>query len=191
MNMEGCEGWSEETWEEYEHDMWWMIQELGDEYYRLHEHEEEPEAEEEVLRSMEWKEQEEMARKKYFRRLEEKEKDYELNGQNNLSYIQEFRENTKDSEEEKLEDDAKSLKKMDVQRDLEEEDTPSHEMDMQENMESSKENDEQKRRNIIQVKEKENDDSESAKKAKKAKEDRDEEEGWMKESWKMRSIGNK
>ena len=163
MNMERCEEWSEERWEEYKHDRWWMIQELRDEYYKRHEQEEEPEDEEEVLRSLEWKEQEEITKKEYFRRLKEDEIGDEIKGPNNAFNSQESKETTRDSEQENMEDEAQSSKEMDVQRNPGDEDTSSQEMDGQESLESSKEKDKQRRGNIIQVKEK--DDSESPQKA--------------------------
>ena len=47
---------SAEEIEEKEHDRWMLIQELGDEYYRLYENQEEDESEdpEDILRRLEW-----------------------------------------------------------------------------------------------------------------------------------------
>ena len=36
MNMEGSNQWDEARWEEYKHDRWLLIQELGDDYYKLY-----------------------------------------------------------------------------------------------------------------------------------------------------------
>ena len=57
--MEGSETWSDDRWEEFEHDRWELIQELGNKYYELYENDSEEEDEEEMLRSMNWKEEEE------------------------------------------------------------------------------------------------------------------------------------
>ena len=73
LNMEGSETWDEERWEKYEHDRWMIEQELGERYYELFasEMEEETEDDKEVTRI--WREEEEIARKEYFRKLEEEE----------------------------------------------------------------------------------------------------------------------
>ena len=73
MNMEGCEQWSEERWEEYEHDRWEMTQELGNDYYKLYKNYMESEDKEEVLRGQLWREEEEIAKNEYFRVLEEED----------------------------------------------------------------------------------------------------------------------
>ena len=41
MNMEGSETWSNDRWEEFEHDRWELIQELGVKYYELYENDSE------------------------------------------------------------------------------------------------------------------------------------------------------
>ena len=71
--MEGSETWDEDRWEEYKHDRWMLEQELGEIYYKLYasEMEEENEDVKEVTRV--WREEEEIARKEYFRKLEKEE----------------------------------------------------------------------------------------------------------------------
>ena len=67
---------SEEEIEEKAHDRWLLIQELGDEYYRLYEKDEDDEKEdpEDMLRRLEWQEEEERAKAEYFKMIEEEEK---------------------------------------------------------------------------------------------------------------------
>ena len=36
MNMEGSDTWDEEQIEAFEHDRWLLMQELGDDYYKLY-----------------------------------------------------------------------------------------------------------------------------------------------------------
>ena len=36
MNIEGSNQWDEARWEEYKHDRWLLIKELGDDYYKLY-----------------------------------------------------------------------------------------------------------------------------------------------------------
>ena len=62
--IQGSSQWDEERWEEYKHDRLELINELGDKYYELYEHDSEEENEEEVLRRMEWKEEEEKNKKR-------------------------------------------------------------------------------------------------------------------------------
>ena len=71
-----AESWDAEQLEAWEHDRWLLMQELGDNYYKLHirdnqDSEKDPfEAEERVR----WKEKEEEAKYKYFKMIEEKGK---------------------------------------------------------------------------------------------------------------------
>ena len=75
MNMEGSEAWDKEQIKAFMHDRWLLMQELGDDYYRLHENNDsEGEDEEQALRRIEWEEKEEEAKKKYFRVIAEEEK---------------------------------------------------------------------------------------------------------------------
>ena len=73
-----AESWDSEQLEAWEHDRWLLMQELGDNYYKLHsrdnqDSEKDPfEAEERVR----WQEEEEEAKSKYFKMIEEKEKIY-------------------------------------------------------------------------------------------------------------------
>ena len=70
MNREGSE-----HWEEFENNRWELIQELGDKCIELYEGDVDVEDEEEVLRSMLWKEEEEMLkRSKSRRRMGSKDK---------------------------------------------------------------------------------------------------------------------
>ena len=66
--MEGSEHWNEEQWEEFENNWWELIQELGDKCIELYEGDVDVEDEEEVLRSMLWKEVEEMLKRSKSRR---------------------------------------------------------------------------------------------------------------------------
>ena len=75
MNMEGSDQWSQEQWEELKHHRWELIQEVGDRYYELYESDIEDEDEEEVMRTMLWKEEEEKANKDFFRVLEEEDQE--------------------------------------------------------------------------------------------------------------------
>ena len=73
--MEGSEHWNEEQWEEFQNNRWELIQELGDKCIELYKGDVEVEDEEEVLRSMLWKEEEEMLkRSKSRRRMGSKDK---------------------------------------------------------------------------------------------------------------------
>ena len=67
MNEENAESWSEEQIEEWEHDRWLKIQEMGDDFYKDEEDNEEMEVdpfeEEERVR---WQEEEEKAKKCLF-----------------------------------------------------------------------------------------------------------------------------
>ena len=62
-----------------------------------------------MLRSMEWKKQEEITRKEYFRRLKEEDDGDEIDGPDNAFNPQESMEPTRDSEQENLEDEAQSI----------------------------------------------------------------------------------
>ena len=71
--MEGSDTWDEEQIEAFEHDRWLLMQELGDDYYKLYENNDsEGEDEEQALRRIEWEEEEEKANKEYFRVIAEK-----------------------------------------------------------------------------------------------------------------------
>ena len=75
MNMEGSETWDAERIEAFMHDRWLLMQELGDNYYKLHENNySEGEDEEQTMRRIEWEEEEEEAKKEYFRVIAEEEK---------------------------------------------------------------------------------------------------------------------
>ena len=51
MNMEGSDTWDEEQIEAFMHERWLLMQEMGDDYYRLHENNDsEGEDEEQALR---------------------------------------------------------------------------------------------------------------------------------------------
>ena len=73
LNMDGGETWSEDIWEEHEHDRWVLKQELGERYYELFEGETEEQTEDEEEVNRIWREEEEIARKEYFLKLEEEE----------------------------------------------------------------------------------------------------------------------
>ena len=74
MNRENDEPWSAEEVEEWEHDQWLKIQEMGDEAYRKVEEEgemeEDPYEKEERRR---WQEEEERAKEAYFQEIKEEE----------------------------------------------------------------------------------------------------------------------
>ena len=75
MNMEGSETWDEEQIEAFMHNRWLLMQELGDDYYRMHENNDsDGEDEEQALRRIEWEEEEEEAKKEQFRVIAEEEK---------------------------------------------------------------------------------------------------------------------
>ena len=76
MSAEADEAWSEEQIEAWQHNRWLLMQELGDDYYKIHERtdqdsEEDPFEEEERMR---WQEEEEEAMAEYFKMIEEEEK---------------------------------------------------------------------------------------------------------------------
>ena len=74
MNRENDEPWSAEEVEEWEHDQWLKIQEMGDEAYMKVEEEDEMEEdpyEEEERRR--WQEEEERAKEAYFQEIKEEE----------------------------------------------------------------------------------------------------------------------
>ena len=69
LSEEAAESWDEEQIEAWEHDQWLLMQELGDNYYKIHnrndqDREEDPFEEEERVR---WQEEEEEAKAKYFK----------------------------------------------------------------------------------------------------------------------------
>ena len=47
MNMEGSDTWNEEQIEAFKHDRWLLMQELGDDYYKLYENNDSEEEDEE------------------------------------------------------------------------------------------------------------------------------------------------
>ena len=66
--------WDKEQIEAFEHDRWLLMQELGDNYYKLYENNDsEGEDEEQALRRIEWEEEEEKTKKEYFRVIAEEE----------------------------------------------------------------------------------------------------------------------
>ena len=71
--MEGRDKWDKAQWEALKHDMWKLMQELGDVYYRLYtNNDSEGEDEEQAMRRIEW--EEEKAKVEYFRTIAEEEK---------------------------------------------------------------------------------------------------------------------
>ena len=71
MNEEGAESWSEEQIEEWEHDRWLKIQEMGNDFYKDDQDMEvDPFEEEERVR---WQEEEEKAKASYFKMIKEEE----------------------------------------------------------------------------------------------------------------------
>ena len=75
MSWENAESWDEDQKEAWEHDRWLLMQELGDDYYKLHNRddediEEDPFEEEERVK---WQEEEEKAKATYFKMIKEEE----------------------------------------------------------------------------------------------------------------------
>ena len=71
MNEDSAEAWSEEQIEEWEHDRWMKIQEMGNDFYKDDEDVEvDPFEEEERVR---WQEEEEKAKVKYLKMIKEEE----------------------------------------------------------------------------------------------------------------------
>ena len=71
MNEENAESWNEEQIEEWEHERWLKIQEMGDDFYKDDEEMEvDPFEEEEKVR---WQEEEEKAKAAYFKMIKEEE----------------------------------------------------------------------------------------------------------------------
>ena len=70
LDMEGCEDWDLNRWEEYEIDTWNLKQELMGRYYQIFPSYEEGETEEDKEEREKW-EEEEIAKQKYFRQLDE------------------------------------------------------------------------------------------------------------------------
>ena len=69
MNEENAESWNEEQIEEWEHDRWLKIQEMGDDFYKDDEEREvDPFEEEEKVK---WQEEEEKAKAAYFKMIKE------------------------------------------------------------------------------------------------------------------------
>ena len=71
LDMEGCEDWDLNRWEEYEIDTWNLKQELMGRYYQIFPSYEEGETEEDKEEREKWEEEEEIAKQKYFRQLDE------------------------------------------------------------------------------------------------------------------------
>ena len=74
MSEEKAESWDSKQIEACEHDQWLLMQELGDDYYKIHRNdhdsEEDPFEEEERVR---WQNKEEEAIAKYFKMIAEEE----------------------------------------------------------------------------------------------------------------------
>ena len=75
MSLENADSWDEDQIEAWEHDRWLLMQELGDDYYKLHNRddediEEDPFEEEERVK---WQEEEEKAKATYFKMIKEEE----------------------------------------------------------------------------------------------------------------------
>ena len=63
MNMEESDTWDEEQIKVFEHDRWLLMQELGDDYYKLYEnHDSKEEDEEQAMRTIKLEEKEEKAK---------------------------------------------------------------------------------------------------------------------------------
>ena len=71
LDMEGCEHWDLNRWEEYEIDTWNLKQELMGRYYQIFPSYEEGETEEDKEERDKWEEEEEIAKQEYFRQLDE------------------------------------------------------------------------------------------------------------------------
>ena len=64
LDMEGCEDWDLNRWEEYEIDTWNLKQELMGRYYQIFPSYEEGETEEDKEEREKWEEEEEIAKQK-------------------------------------------------------------------------------------------------------------------------------
>ena len=79
MNLGEVDSWDAEQIEAWEHDEWLLMQEMGDDYYKLHRRYEQEEEEDpfEVERRKEWDEEEEKAKDEYLKMIaEEEERSY-------------------------------------------------------------------------------------------------------------------
>ena len=77
MSWGNAESWNEEQIEAWEHDRWLLMQELGDDYYKLHNRDDQdsevdPFEEEERVK---WQEEEEEIKASYFKMIKEEEKE--------------------------------------------------------------------------------------------------------------------
>ena len=79
MSVENAESWDEDQIKAWEHDRWLLMQELGNDYYKLHnrdDHDSEVDPFEEEER-VKWQEEEKRAKASYFKMIkEEEEKGY-------------------------------------------------------------------------------------------------------------------
>ena len=75
MNMGRTDTWDEELIEAFKHNRWLLMQELGNDYYKLSEsNDREGEDQDQAMRRMEWEKEEEKAKIEYLRVIADKEK---------------------------------------------------------------------------------------------------------------------